>query len=260
MPELPDVEGYRVTLAAYLPEARVRDAKVLDAGVLRNATAEAFRDQLVGCRFGQPERRGKWLVLPTDGPMLLIRNGMTGHPYFKPAGVHPETHPHDRLVIGTDHGELRYADLRQLRGVWILPSHADITDVIGEQGPDALGISTAGFRAALRGRRGAVKTVLMNQHVLAGLGNMLSDEICWRAGLHPGRPATSLDDQEMRQLHRVMQHTLRTAVRHQQIPRTRNWLNSARDRNPAPCPRCRTPLRRSAIGGRTSIWCPFCQP
>ena len=262
MPELPDVEGYRIALAEHLPGSRVRGVRVLDPSVLRNATAVAFQNRLTGARFQAPERHGKWLLLPTDGPTLLVHSGMTGRPYFANADRtgQPETDRNDRLIISTDKGELRYADLRKLRGVWILDSEAEIATVTGEQGPDALTISAIAFRAALGGRRGALKSTLMNQQVIAGLGNMLSDEICWRARLHPARPVNTLDDDDLRRLHQVMRQTLRAAVRSRRIPRTPAWLSSTRDRETAPCPRCGTTLRRSTIGGRTSIWCPHCQP
>jgi formamidopyrimidine-DNA glycosylase len=264
MPELPDVEGYRISLATHLPGARVCDVQVLDAGVLRNATVEAFRTGLVGCRFRAPLRRGKWLMLPTDGPTVLIHNGMTGRAYFArtdaDSSAGPEIERNDRVVITTDRGKLHYADLRKLRGVWIVEDDAAVAAVIGEQGPDALDLSAAAFLTALRDRRGALKTVLMNQQVIAGLGNMLSDEICWRAYLHPARTVNSLGNDELRALHRAMRGTLRAAVRHGRIPRSRAWLSSMRDRDAAPCPRCAAMLRRSRIGGRTSIWCPHCQP
>lgn len=262
MPELPDVEGYRSMLSEYLPGTSVRDVQVIDAGVLRNTSAAAFRDQLLGCRFRTPRRRGKWLMLPTDGPTLLIHNGMTGRLYFAEAGSSSaaESDRNDRLIISTDAGEFCYADLRKLRGVWIVDTEAGIAAVVGEQGPDALGISAGAFRAALRGRRGVLKAVLMNQRVLAGLGNMLSDEICWRARLHPARPASTLGEDDLRRLHRVTQRTLSAAVRKGGIPRTRGWLASARDRAAMLCPRCRTTLCHTRIGGRSSIWCPRCQP
>lgn len=267
MPELPDVEGYRLLLVRHLVGSRVRDVRVLDPGILRNADRDTFRDRLLGCRFNTPGRHGKWLILPTDGPTLLIHNGMTGRPYFSavrtgmdgaPVAV-GEADRNDRLIIMTDRGELHYADLRKLRGIWILDSEGDTSAVIGEQGPDALEMSMSDFQAALSGRRGALKTVLMNQHVIAGLGNMLSDEICWRVRLHPARPITTIDAEELRRLHQVMRRTLRAAVNRGEIPRTRSWLSSTRDRDPAPCPRCRTTLRRTRIGDRTSIWCPHCQ-
>ncbi len=259
MPELPDIESYRITLTEHLVGARVRDVRVLDAGVLRNETPNAFRNRLVGCRFGAPHRHGKWLMLPADGLMLLIHSGMTGKLYLTGADG-AEVRTDDRLVIVTDAGELRYADLRKLGGLWLLPSGADVSTVTGDQGVDALGISVPAFRAALLGRRGALKTTLMDQQVIAGLGNMLTDEVCWRAQLHPARTVNTLDDQTLGNLHRVMQRVLRAAVKYGRIPRTRAWLSSTRDRDPAPCPRCATALRRSRIGGRTSIWCPHCQP
>jgi formamidopyrimidine-DNA glycosylase len=236
--------------------------RVLDPGVLRNATAKAFENRLVGACFQAPGRHGKWLILPTDGPTLLLHSGMTGRPYFAKAGSvgRPATDRNDRLIISTDEGELRYADLRKLRGVWIVDSDAEIATVTGGPGPDALAISASAFRTALHGRRGALKSTLMNQRVIAGLGNMLSDEICWRARLHPARLVNSLDEDDLLGLHQVLNQTLRAAVASRQIPRTQAWLNSTRDCEGAPCPRCATQLRRTPIGGRTSIWCPLCQP
>ena len=136
---------------------------------------------------------------------------------------------------------------------------AELQDVIGAHGPDALGVSETAFRAALARRRGALKTLLMNQQVIAGLGNMLSDEICWRARLHPSRPLESLDDADLHDLYLSMRRVVRAATKQGMIPRTRSWLNAARDRVPADCPRCGTTLQRTPIAGRTSIWCPRCQ-
>jgi formamidopyrimidine-DNA glycosylase len=262
MPELPDVEGYRIALTERLLGRRVHGVRVLDVGVLRNASAEAFQDRLIGARFQDVHRHGKWLILPTDGPILLIHNGMTGRPYFLETGYASpqQTDRNDRLIICTDNGELRYADQRKLGGVWILDGEAEIAAVTGAQGPDALTVSATNFRAALRTRRGALKPTLMNQQILAGLGNMLSDEICWRARLHPARAVNGLGKDELRDLHQVMQRTLRAAVKTRRIPRTRTWLSSARGIPDAACPRCRTRLRHTTIGGRTSIWCPHCQP
>jgi formamidopyrimidine-DNA glycosylase len=262
MPELPDVEDQRRALTEHLPGARVMGVEVLDAGVLRNATAKGLRDLLLGCRFRHPRRHGKWLILPTDGPTLLIHNGMTGRSYFvsQDEAPHSSVGDTDRLVIQTDRGELRYSDLRKLRGVWIVEIAAEITSVTGNQGPDALNLSPSAFRAALHGRRGTLKAALMNQQVLAGLGNMLSDEICWRARVHPARLVSTLDDQELRAVHHKMQQTLHAAVTQGRIPRTRTWLSSTRQRDLARCPRCQTLLQRSSIAGRTSIWCPCCQP
>lgn len=87
MPELPDVEGFRRELARALPGRRVRHVDVRDAGVLRNATARTLSRNLIGHRFRDPRRHGKWLILPTDGPTLLVHSGMTGHPYYAAVGT-----------------------------------------------------------------------------------------------------------------------------------------------------------------------------
>jgi formamidopyrimidine-DNA glycosylase len=117
VPELPDVEGYRSSLARALPGRRVCQVDVRDAGVLRNTTPRTLDRQLTGHRFTDPRRHGKWLILPTDGPTLLVHSGMTGRPYYA-EDDEPEQ-GWERLVIDLDRGQLRYSDLRKLRGVWL---------------------------------------------------------------------------------------------------------------------------------------------
>jgi len=131
---------------------------------------------------------------------------------------------------------------------------------VGEQGPDALDIDLRTLRRALDNRRGSLKRTLMDQSVISGLGNLLTDEICWRAGLHPARRLGDLDDGDVRRLHNAMKRVLRTAVRHARVPGLPRWLTRVRDDPDPGCPRCGTRLRRSRIGGRTSVWCPRCQP
>jgi formamidopyrimidine-DNA glycosylase len=258
MPELPDVEGFRRELARTLPGSRVRHVDVLDAGVLRNTTARTLARNLTGHRFEKPRRHGKWLILPTDGPTLMVHSGMTGHPYFAASDADEEGQ--ERLVITLDRGEFRYADLRKLRGIWLATTEDQIADVMGKQGPDALAVDLRTFAGALHGRRGALKSTLMDQSVMSGLGNLLTDEICWRARLNPGRPVTDIDSEEMRRLHGAMKRTLRTAVRHGRVPRLARWLTRVRDDPDPSCPRCGTRLKRRRIAGRTSVWCPHCQP
>jgi formamidopyrimidine-DNA glycosylase len=257
VPELPDVEGFRRELAHTLPGRRVRQVEVRDAGVLRNTTARMLGRSLTGRRFGDPRRHGKWLILPTDGPTLLVHSGMTGHPYYADAGAREEGR--ERLVVTLDRGELRYADLRKLRGVWLVPDEDDAAGVMGRQGPDALSIDLRGFREVLKGRRGGLKAMLMDQSVIAGLGNLLTDEICWQASLRPLRSVASLDDDELRRLHATMRRVLRTSVRHGRVPGLPRWLTGVRDDPDPSCPRCGRRLARGRAGGRTSLWCPRCQ-
>ncbi len=258
VPELPDVEGFRRELAKALPRRRIESVDVRDPGILRNASATALARRLTGHRFGAPRRHGKWLILPTDGPTLLIHSGMTGHPYYAKPGAQPEKY--ERLVMSLDQGELRYADLRKLRGVWLADGEEEVADVLGPQGPDALGLGLREFRGVVAGRRGRLKPTLMDQSVIAGLGNLLVDEICWRAGIRPSFAVTELDDDAVKKLHRAMTQVLHTAVRHGRVPGLSRWLTGARDDPDPHCPRCGTALRHGRIGGRMSFWCPACQP
>jgi formamidopyrimidine-DNA glycosylase len=257
VPELPDVEGFRRQLAGPLPGRRIRQVTVHDPGILRNIDADLLERQLAGHRFGAPRRHGKWLILPTDGPTLLVHSGMTGHPYYAADG--DEAHKYERLVVALDRGELRYADLRKLRGVWLAGDEDEVAEAMGPQGPDALGLGLRPFRDVLAGRRGAVKPTLMDQSVIAGLGNLLADEICWRARIYPSRLVAGLDDRDVKALHAAMTRVLRTAVRHGRVPGLPRWLTGVRDAPDPSCPRCGTRLAHGRIGGRTSMWCPHCQ-
>lgn len=236
--------------------------RVHDPGILRNTTAKAFARRLTGHRFAAPRRHGKWLVLPTDGPALLIHSGMTGRPYYAPDGADHD--PYERLVVSLDRGELRYADLRKLRGIWLAEDAADdITHITGPQGPDALGVGLRAFREVLASRSARsrrLKPTLMDQSVIAGLGNLLVDEICWRAKIRPTLAVSELDDDAVRTLHRAMTGVLRTAVRHGRVPGLARWLTGARDDPDPRCPRCGTRLERAQVGGRATLWCPRCQP
>ncbi len=257
MPELPDVEGFRRELAGPLPGRQIRQVKVRDPGILRNTNPQTLGHRLAGHRFGTPRRLGKWLILPTDGPTLLVHSGMTGHPYYAANGAAAEKY--ERLVVSLDRGELRYADLRKLRGVWLIDDDG-IAEVTGPQGPDTLGLGLRTFRELLSGRRGRLKPKLMDQSVIAGLGNLLTDEICWRAKVNPSRLVSDIDADELKRLHAAMTAVLRTAVRHGRVPGLPRWLTGARDQPDPTCPRCGARLAHGRLGGRTSLWCPRCQP
>ncbi len=257
MPELPDVEGYRRDLAQRLPGRQICNVQVEDAGVLRNATAQSFAQRLAGHRFDTPGRHGKWLLLLTDGPTLIVHSGMTGRPFWAPTS--DKLQQHLRVRIELDEGELRYTDLRKLRGLWLADTQQDESAIVGRTGPDALELGLAEFAAVLSTRR-RLKTALTDQAVLAGLGNLLSDEICWQARIHPMRPCPQLSQHDVTTLHATMRRVLHTSVRHHEVPHLRGWLTRVRGDRDAVCPHCGTPLARTRNAGRTAVWCPHCQP
>jgi formamidopyrimidine-DNA glycosylase len=259
MPELPDVEGFRHTLDSCARDRRVEHVEVADPGVLHGVTPRRLRRELEGRRFAAPWRHGKWLVAPTDGPALVLHFGMTGRLVCGSAADPPRRF--ERVHFTLDDGRrLAYEDQRKLRGLWLAATDADLDQILGEQGPDALSLSRAELDELLAGRRGRVKAMLMDQSVVAGLGNLLGDEILWRARIHPARRADRLSADERRRLHTAMRGVLRTSVRAGEVPARPSWLTGHRDDPDPHCPRCGGPLRRGRIAGRTSTWCPRCQP
>jgi formamidopyrimidine-DNA glycosylase len=258
VPELPDVEGRKRYLARFAEGRRICRVRVRDDQVLRGTTPQGLGRAVHHHRFAHPERRGKWLLARTDGPTLVLHFGMDGELVWSTG---PETAGRfDRVVFDLDGGRLTYRTRRKLGGVWVARGEDQIARTTGPLGPGAETIDRDALAELLQGRRGGLKAALMDQSLLAGLGNELTDEILWRACLHPRRAARRLDDGELDRLHRALSEVLRTSVRHGRIPALEGWLESVRGLDEPRCPRCGTPIVRLRISGRTAYVCPADQP
>jgi formamidopyrimidine-DNA glycosylase len=290
MPELPDVEGFRKVLESCAKGRVIERVEVRDTGVLHGTGAQGLRDALEGRRFEKPERHGKWLLAHTDGrPTLMLHFGMTGRLVCAGRNDSAEgdqaqrdqaqedqaqgdqarddsrqddpPQPHDRVLFTLSGGrQLRYRDQRKLRGLWLAEDDSAVARLLADQGPDALSVSGEEFDSLLARRRGRIKTALTDQSVVAGLGNLLADEILWRARLRPDCQTRDLDKDARRSIYTHMRRTLRTAVSAECVPPRDSWLTGHRDERVPTCPRCGTHLRRSRVGGRGTVWCPHCQP
>ncbi|MER5390583.1 DNA-formamidopyrimidine glycosylase family protein [Saccharopolyspora sp. NPDC002686] len=260
MPELPDVEGFR-RVAQHAEKRQVRSVQVCDAQVLRGVGSEAFRNALQRRYFAAPQRHGKWVLLPTagaaDSPWVLAHFGMTGS--FEWCGHDVELHKHDRVVFDFATGQLRYRDMRKLTGLHLARGQDEVDELLAELGPDAQQIGAEEFAERLTRTRRGVKAALMDQAVLAGLGNICADELLWRARIHPNRATTELGGDDLDGLHREMRAMLRDAVRAGRVPDDASWLTGHRDEPDPRCPRCSTALRKTRVGGRGTLWCPACQ-
>ena len=256
MPELPDVEHFRRTFAQAAEGRLVQEVLVTDPGILRNVSASDLDRTLRGHRFGRPERRGKWLIAGTDGPALLLHFGMTGDVLW--ARDADGRHPHDRVILVLDDGEVRYRNMRKLGGVWLASEPDEVDVLLGRLGPDALSLGRNEFLERLGRRRGGVKAALVDQSFIAGVGNLLADEVLWRARIHPLHGVQDLSPDERATLFRALRAVIRNTVDRYPEGFESRWT-LARGRPAARCPRCGTELARVVVGGRTTYLCPTCQ-
>ena len=259
MPELPDVERFKRYLDATSLYQRIADVEVRSAYVLKGISGKELARRLKGRRFESTRRHGKHLFARTDGgTWLRLHFGMTGSlRYFKGEEKAP---PHTRVlfVFAKDY-RLAFDDQRKFGQVGLLE---DVDEFLRKRalGPDALDIDVAEFKAKLARHRGAVKSILMNQRLIAGIGNIYADEILFHARIHPATQIARLCDKDRRHLFRAMRHVLEKAVHYQadadRMPKT--WLLSHREKR-GKCPRCGRSLKSSTIGGRTAWFCTHCQ-
>lgn len=259
MPELPDVESLRHYLDSTALHQTVRQVEVKSEKILSGITAPQLQSALQGRCLQSTRRHGKYLLARLNqGPWLVLHFGMTGRlEYFQDRQREP---PHTRLLITFDTGyRLAYDCLRQLGRVTLTE---DAEGFIAQKGlgPDALALDPGTFQERLRRARGPVKAALMNQGLMAGIGNIYSDEILFQAGISPRTRISRLDERAMERLYHSMREVLETAIRcqadAQRMPSS--YLILRRHRG-GRCPRCGSGLSRVKLSGRTSYYCSECQ-
>ncbi len=266
MPELPEVELARRNLAAWLGGKRVERAEVGATRIARGSSPRAIARLLDGRRVRAVERRGKWLrLLLDDGAALYSHLGMTGKWVARKAADPPERF--ERARIDAARGpSVRYLDMRLFGR--LVPAPDGALDEWSALGPDPLadGIDVARLAAALGRRRGPVKVALMDQAVLAGVGNIQATEALWRAKVHPARPADALSAAEVRRVADGVERSIAETLAREEGPEI-TYVEEPGAANPfavygragEPCPRCRAKLARTVLGGRGTVFCPRCQ-
>jgi formamidopyrimidine-DNA glycosylase len=257
MPELPDVEGFRRFIAKHAAGRQVTGVDVIDPVLVRNSLPEPLEAAVCGQRFDAPRRHGKWLIAPVGDVEVLLHFGMTGMLTWAASGS--ERHRHDRIVFVCEDRELRYNNMRRFGGVWLVRNLDERVGVTGPLGPDATSLTEREFEDLLAGRRGSLKAALMDQRLIAGLGNLMSDEIAWRARVHPAAPVPGLSRRRRRRVFEELRAVVSESTRYGRVPHGERWLTRVRDDRHPSCPRCGTPLRWATIAGRTACWCPRCQ-
>src|SRR4051812_8884587 len=245
MPELPEVERARALIEELALGRRIAAAEDSDTYVCRPHAPGEMAAALEGCELVSANRRGKAMWCDTDaGPVLGLHLGMAGRIVVDDV---PDDHGWDRFtLLFEDGGRLALRDKRRLGRAILDPD-------LGGVGPDAALISREEFRERV-GRGGApLKARLMDQSILAGVGNLLADETLWRARLSPLHPAGELDDEQLDRLRRELRAAIRMTTRRGGV-HTGDVI--AHRRAGEYCPRCGAGMVRGTVGGRTTWWCP----
>ncbi len=272
MPELPEVEVIRRALVPWLVGRRIEEAKIVEPRLTRRrGTPDEVAAALVGRTVASLTRRGKWFFFDLGGPSLVIRLGMTGQllwwenrNQFRPDA---HTHAHFRIAGG---GVLSYRDVRKFGEIFLLPP-AGVEPVlrIGREPLDPAFTADA-LAQVCKDSRVRIKSLLLDQRKIAGIGNIYADEALFRAGIRPTRRARSLRPEEIRALQRSIRAVLRAAIRHRgsSISDYRDPSGNPGDfalrhrvyhRQGEPCMSCGTPIRRVLLGQRGTHFCPLCQ-
>jgi formamidopyrimidine-DNA glycosylase len=261
MPELPDVAGFQRYLQATALHQRIRGSHLTDRRILDHQSPQMLARRLKGRKIDSARRRGKWLFAELDsGEALGLHFGMSGELDY--AAQKSDWPDHARLILDFDSGYRLAVISRRLLGRTRVVEDIGTFAARRELGPDALDedLGREAFQRRMQGRRGSVKSALMNQSIVAGIGNVYSDEILFQAGLHPRRRMDRLDGEDLSNLYRVMRRVLRTAARFGGDAREApaGWLLGGRSAD-TPCPRCGHELESGTVAGRTAWWCPRCQ-
>ena len=282
MPELPEVEHLRRHLRSSIQGATVKGVQlrrpdvVNRCGVNSNKSATS-KDLLLGGKITKLDRRGKQLAIEVDdGRVLCVHLGMSGRIQVLQPGdsddVEPHTHCIWKLQGGPGAREMRFIDPRRFGGLWTLECRHELLSSRWEQlGPDALSVDPVTLASRLSGRSRGIKSALLDQLVVAGLGNIYVDETLFRARLHPNQPAGTLKHAEIQILVTEMMGILQEAIT-MGGSTVRSWLDSTGQegtfasthqvygRCGEMCVRCGQPLQDGIIAQRQTVWCSKCQP
>jgi formamidopyrimidine-DNA glycosylase len=277
MPELPEVEVLRRDLDKEIVGKKIKSVEVSGTRSVRRQKKKEFIDLLEGRKIVSVQRRGKYLVMRLDDPeALVVHLGMSGQLLrAKTAREKPPKHTHV-VITFTQGGLLRFVDPRTF-GEMFVAKFEDLdqqVDELAHLGLDPLetAMSWELFGRMLAEKKMKLKTLLMDQKFIAGIGNVYSDEILFQAGLRWDRMSDSLSQQEVRRLYRAISETLQDAVKYRGSsladeqyvdlfgqPGEYQQYHQVYDREGEACQRCRRPIQRARYSNRSTFFCEACQ-
>lgn len=282
MPELPEVEHIRRMLEPLLVSASVTSARMLRRDVVRagggsRTSRIAPRDLLVNSSITRLHRHGKNLAIIADtGRVICVHLGMSGQLRWLPANAEAPKLGHVHVIwnVSTNEskGRLIFRDPRRFGGVWLFDSMTQLANArLNSLGPDALAIDGSTLATRIRGSARSIKAALLDQSVVAGVGNIYADEALFRAGVNPAKSARTLTASHLDALAAAVVDVLNAAIASGGST-IRSYVDSTGQggafaashmvygRGGQPCRRCDITLRHTTISQRTTTFCPQCQP
>ena len=268
MPELPEVENTRRYLVQIgLPGRRFTGVNISWANTLKKPSLGELQQRLPGRRVEGVQRRGKYLLLSLDsGDTFVAHLGMAGRLRVHPVDQAPP--PHLRHTFPLDDGrELRFLDGRKFGKLWLV---SDLQEALPPLGPEPLepGFSPEDLALGLAGHLAPIKALLLEQWLVAGVGNLYADEALYLAGIHPLRPGSELSGTEIGRLRDGIVAALSSALAQYDRSRAAEWPDpppaletwTIPRTGGAACPRCGSAVASMTVRGRTTWYCPRCQP
>jgi formamidopyrimidine-DNA glycosylase len=271
MPELPEVETIVRGLSVKLKGLRVESYKILLSSILRTKNV-SLKGKLQGHSVTDVRRRGKMILIEFDGNLcLIIHLKMTGRLLFCSREVPYDKHVHFILRFKGQEKELRFQDARKFGFISCLcSSDIHLSGELRNLGPEPLEMSYSRFQEIFKRRKARIKSLLLNQNFIAGIGNIYADEILFEAKIHPQSSAAHLKSRDKEKLWGAIQHVLREAIEKKgssiqdyrdEEDRQGSFQNLHRvyGREGLPCSRCGDRIERLRLSGRSSFFCPHCQ-
>ncbi|MCI9597581.1 MAG: bifunctional DNA-formamidopyrimidine glycosylase/DNA-(apurinic or apyrimidinic site) lyase [Firmicutes bacterium] len=273
MPELPEVETIKRVMEPRIQGLTIEKVLVRHLKVIAYPSSDEFCGRITGQTIEHLERRGKFLtIVLADHERIVLHLRMTGCLLLVPAKLPEEKHTHVVFRL-SDGSELRFSDMRRFGRFWLFQDQENDTySGIGKLGlePFDPDFSAGYLEARLGKRKKAIKSCLLEQETIAGIGNIYSDEILFTAGIHPLRPAGSLEHQEWERLAAVIPERLSYFIEKNKVTLEEYLESKGQDYRNTPflqvyghegecCPICGSKLCRMVISGRSSVYCPGCQ-
>jgi formamidopyrimidine-DNA glycosylase len=271
VPELPEVETVVRDLRPLLVGRTFASIEV-GRKALRRRWSRTWQPQLLGKRVAAIQRRGKWILLDLGEPWLLVHLGMTGQFTVAAAELPRDTHTHIVFTLD-DTNELRFRDIRRFGSVSLYANREKLDAVFVNNGlgPEPFDLESAYWRECLQTTKRNLKAILLDQSIVAGVGNIYADESLFEARLHPTMTGPQLTPRQADKLRRTIVAVLLRAIERRGSS-IRDYVGGSGlkgqmqdefrvyGRTGEPCTRCATPIAKMTLAGRSTHFCPQCQP